>query len=167
MTLAAGFFTRTPAFIYASIVCSALAAVGLVLSSRRRGPGAKGEDLSWPASLAETDRDEATAPHPVLGAEAPAGHAEAPEPVFASAGAGPTRRRSAPSGGGPVPPDSNSETSQFAAPATTDGTRRRSRRQDGSGQEGSGQEAEAAPRSSRKRNPVAADWVQPSASAPA
>ncbi|MDQ1391877.1 MAG: hypothetical protein QOF30_854 [Acidimicrobiaceae bacterium] len=55
-TLILGFVSHTALLIYVSIGCSALAAAGLILSSRRtRGGSGLEEELAWPASLAAPD----------------------------------------------------------------------------------------------------------------
>jgi hypothetical protein len=63
-TLIAGVVTHTAWVIYLSIGCSVLAAIGLLLSSRRARARAKAgadEHMAWTASLAEPAATEATA----------------------------------------------------------------------------------------------------------
>jgi hypothetical protein len=103
VTLAAGFVSHTSWLIYLSIACSGLAALRLLLSSRRRRPKSTGRDtvsrkgkhdelLSWPAELAEPEGIESFSRRLP---EAP------PEPAMATTAAPPRRRVAASVGAGP------------------------------------------------------------------
>jgi hypothetical protein len=98
-TLVLGYTTGLAFLIYGSIACSALAAGGLLVTSRQRRERAQPQsDLSWPASLAEPAAPaDAPRPRPAMVARRPI-QAEptvsGPRPT-ALEGAAPTRRRSA------------------------------------------------------------------------
>ena len=121
LTLAVGYVTHTPWLIYISIVCSVLAAAGLLFSPRRKRRAAKEkEESSWPASLAEPS---ITRTEPV--------RVFTPDPTEAPAGAGlrigpgssTPRRRPAP----PVvaAPSEDDDPFAFPEPAPTQAVRRR------------------------------------------
>jgi hypothetical protein len=122
VTLAAGFVSHTSWLIYLSIACSGLAALRLLLSSRRRRAKSTGREkvnrkskhdelLSWPAELAEPEGSESFSPRLP---EAP------PEPAVATAAALPRRRIAASVGAGASfgagLPFEDRDTGEFAVP---------------------------------------------------
>lgn len=168
VTLALGFFSHTAWIIYISIVCSVIAAAGLLLAPWRKRPRPTDDkDTSWPASLAEPPI-EPTAPVRLVAA------GPTTRPAARGGEASPRRRQASPVDAVDTvdaveavdEPDVGDEAFEFPRPVVGRSGRRRPVAPAAAAEDDLDGEVDEPrvirlPSSSRppKKNPVVADWV--------